>query len=80
MAGISECHMTERIRTAVLAGTVIAVLSVAGCGGDEGHEGPSTQEFIAQADAICQVEQSRGPQGCTARTSAIRRSCRGTTR
>ncbi len=36
----------------------IAVLSVAGCGGDDDDEGPSKQaskqEFIAQADAICQ--------------------------
>ena len=43
--------MTKRSSIAVLI--TIAVVSVAGCGGDDDDEGPSTQEFIAQADAIC---------------------------
>lgn len=42
-------HRT-RSRLAVASSVMVAVL--AGCGGDD--EGPSTQEFIAQADAICQ--------------------------
>ena len=46
-------HRT-RSRTAVASLVTIAVLSVAGCGGDDDDEAPSKQEFIAQADAICQ--------------------------
>ena len=46
-------HRT-RLRLAVASSVTVAVLSVAGCGGDDDDEGPSTQEFIAQADAICQ--------------------------
>ena len=41
-------------RSSVAIAITIAVLSVAGCGGDDDDEGPSQQEFIAQADAICQ--------------------------
>jgi len=44
--------MTRRSSVAIVI--TIAVLSVAGCGGDDEDEGPSQQEFIAQADAICQ--------------------------
>ena len=32
----------------------VAALSVAGCGGDDGEEAPSKQEFVTKADAICQ--------------------------
>jgi len=39
---------------AVASLATIAVLAVAGCGGNDDDEGPSKQEFIAQADAICQ--------------------------
>ncbi len=48
--------MTHRTRSrlAVASLVTIAVLSVAGCGGDDDDQGPSKQEFIAQADAICQ--------------------------
>ena len=46
----------------------IAALSVAGfagCGGDDGDEGLSTEEFIAKADAICQKADKKqaAPQG-----------------
>jgi len=72
---------------AVASLATIAVLAVAGCGGNDDDEGPSKQEFIAQADAICQEadkEQAavggKGAKGgITARTSAMWRSCRGTT-
>ena len=43
-----------RPRAAAASLVTIAVLSVAGCGGDDDDEAPSKQEFIAQADAICQ--------------------------
>ena len=46
-------HRT-RSRAAVASLVTIAFLSVAGCGGDDDDEAPSKQEFIAQADAICQ--------------------------
>jgi len=54
--------MTKRSSVAVAALATVAVLSVAGCGGDDDDEGPSKQgskqaskqEFIAQTDAICQ--------------------------
>ena len=53
-----------RIRTAVLTALVaIAVLSVGGCGGDDDDEGPSSQEFIAQADAICQEADKKQTKG-----------------
>ena len=44
--------MTQRSSVAILI--TIAILSVAGCGGDDDDDGPSQQEYIAQADAICQ--------------------------
>lgn len=41
------------LRTAVLTSlVVIAALSVFGCGGDD-DKGPSTEDYIAKADAIC---------------------------
>jgi hypothetical protein len=44
-----------KIGTAGLTSLVtIAVLSVAGCGGGDDDKGPSKEEFIAQADAICE--------------------------
>ena len=46
-------HRT-RSRLAVASSVTVAVLSVAGCGADNEDERPSSQELIAQADAICQ--------------------------
>ena len=43
-----------RSRTAAASLVIVAVLLVAGCGGDDGDEGLSTKEFIAKADAICE--------------------------
>jgi uncharacterized membrane protein YccC len=51
-------------RLAVASLVTIAVLSVAGCGGDDDDGGPSKQEFIAQADAICQEgDRKQGAEG-----------------
>lgn len=44
----------------------IAILLLAGCGGDDADEGPSTEEFIAQADAICkQAEKKQAALGAS---------------
>jgi len=66
--GGAEMGYRTKSRRAVASLVTIAVLAVAGCGGDEG---PSTQEFIAQADTICQkadkeqaaVAGARGAKG-----------------
>ena len=50
-------HAEARLVLAALV--TIAVLSVAGCGGND-DDAPSKQEFIAQADAICQEAYKRG--------------------
>ena len=52
--GDAEMGYRTKSRLAVASLATIAVLSVAGCGGGDDDEGPSKQEFIAQADAICQ--------------------------
>ena len=47
--------MNRRNSLTVVASLVtVAALSIAGCGGDDDDEGISKQEFVAQADAICQ--------------------------
>jgi hypothetical protein len=47
------------IRTAVLTSLVaIAAFSVEACGGDD-DKGPSQEEFIAQADRICQAADGK---------------------
>ncbi len=45
--------------------TALSVTGFAGCGGDDGDEGLSTEEFIAKADAICQKadKEQAAPQG-----------------
>ena len=59
--------MVHRTRSRIAAASLltIAVLSVAGCGGDDGDEGLSTEEFIAKADAICKKadKEQAAPQG-----------------
>jgi len=50
-------------RGSVAIAITIAVLSVAGCGGEDDDEGPSQQEFIAQADAICQEADKKQAKG-----------------
>ena len=49
--------MKSRLAAASL---VTLVLAVGGCGGDDGDKGLTKQEFIAQADAICQKAQKKG--------------------
>ena len=55
VSGLDSAEMGHRTRSrlAVASSVTVAVLSVAGCGGDDDDEGPSMQELIAQADAIC---------------------------
>ena len=50
-------------RGSVAIAITIALLSVAGCGGEDDDEGPSQQEFIAQADAICQEADRKQTEG-----------------
>jgi len=52
--GDAEMGYRTKAWLAVASLATIAVLAVAGCGGNDDDEGPSKQEFIAQADAICQ--------------------------
>jgi hypothetical protein len=45
-----------KVRTALLP----VVIALAGCGGDDGGDGgPSSEEYVAKADAICQAADTK---------------------
>ena len=52
--------MTSRIRTLGVFAALVALVAVAGCGGDSG---PSKAEFVKKADAICaQINKAHPPK------------------